>query len=265
MNKTELLDRLARDGEERLLLSRVLDKLELTRRRSIPAHTSFLSQSERAAAESLIRACGQPDHLFFGGYDGAERTVCAFLPDWMEGEDWQGAEDCPVRALRCSYPQGSGLTHRDFLGSILGLGITREKVGDLLVGDTSCDILVLDELEDYLLLNLESAGRVRLKITRLPLSQLSVPQVQVKTIRDTVATLRLDAVVASAFSLSRGRAADAISAGRVQLNHRECVKPDRPVAQGDVLSCRGLGKCVVKEAGGLSKKGRVMVVLERYL
>ena len=106
MNKTELLDRLARDGEERLLLSRVLDKLELTRRRSIPAHTSFLSQSERAAAESLIQSCGQPDHLFFGGYEGAERTVCAFLPDWMEGEDWQGAEDCPVRALRCSYPQG---------------------------------------------------------------------------------------------------------------------------------------------------------------
>ena len=265
MNKTELLDRLARDGEDRLLLSRVLDKLELTRRRSIPAHTGFLSQAERVSAEALINACGHPAHLFFGGYEGAERTVCAFLPDWMEEEDWQAGEDCPVRALRCTYPQGSGLTHRDFLGSILGLGISREKVGDLLVGEASCDILVLDELEDYLLLNLESAGRVRLKTVRLGLDQLSIPQVQVKTIRDTVATLRLDAVTASAFSLSRGRAAEAVSAGRVQLNHRECLKPDRPVAQGDVISCRGLGKCVVKEAGGLSKKGRVMVVLERYL
>ena len=265
MNKKELLDRLARDGEERLLLSRVLDKLELTRRRGIPSYTCFLSQSERAAAEALINACGQPEHLFFGGYEGAERTVCTFLPDWLEGEDWQSGEDCPIRALRCSYPQGSGLTHRDFLGSILGLGITREKVGDLLVGESSCDILVLDELEDYLLLNLENAGRVRLKVARIPLSQLSIPQVQVKTIRDTVATLRLDAVAASAFSMSRGRAADAISAGRVQLNHRECLKPDRTVAQGDVISCRGLGKCVVSQAGGLSKKGRVMVVLERYL
>lgn len=265
MNKKELLDHLARDGEERLILSRVLDKLELTRRRGIPAHTCFLSQPERAAAEALINACGRPDHLFFGGYEGAERTVCAFLPDWLDEEGWRDGEDCPIRALRCTYPQGSGLTHRDFLGSILGLGITREKVGNLLVGEASCDILVLDELEDYLLLNLESAGRVRLKLAPIPLNQLSVPQVQVKTIRDTVATLRLDAVAASAFSLSRGRAADAISAGRVQLNHRECLKPDRPVAQGDVISCRGLGKCVVKEAGGLSKKGRVMVVLERYL
>ena len=86
-----------------------------------------------------------------------------------------------------------------------------------------------------------------------------------KLVRDTVATLRLDAVAASAFSLSRGKAADLISSGKVQLNYRECVKPDRPVAEGDVISCRGLGKCAVKEAGKLSKKGRIMIVLERYV
>lgn len=265
MNKTELLDKTARDAGERMVLSRALDKLELTRRRNIPAHTPFLSQAERTAVEALLSAAGHPAHLFFGGYGGAERTVCAFLPDWQEGEDWAGAEDCPVSALRCSFQEGAGLTHRDFLGSILGLGITREKVGDLLVGEASCDILLLRELEEYLLLNLESAGRVKLRVSPIPLSDLSVPQVQVKTIRDTVATLRLDAVAASAFSLARGKAADAISAGKVQLNHRECVKPDRAVAQGDILSCRGLGKCVVKEAGALSKKGRIMITLERYL
>ena len=265
MHKTELLDRLARDGEERLLLSRVLDKLELTRRRSIPAHTGFLSQAERGAAEGLIAACGHPEHLFFGGYEGAERTVCVFLPEWLSPEDWQAGEDCPVRALRCSFQAGAGLTHRDFLGAILGLGITREKLGDLLVGEASCDVLVLSELSDYLLQNLDSAGRTRLRVSPIPLDRLAVPEVRVKTIHDTVAALRLDAVTASAFSLSRGKAADAVSAGRVQLNHRDCLKPDRPVAQGDVIACRGLGKCVVREAGGLSKKGRVIITIDRYL
>ena len=86
-----------------------------------------------------------------------------------------------------------------------------------------------------------------------------------KRIRDTVATPRLDAVVAAAFSTSRGKAADLIAAGRVQLNYRECGKSDRLVAEGDVLSCRGLGKAVVKELGGRSKKGRVMLELERWL
>ena len=263
MNKTELLNKLARDGEERLLLARVLDKLELARDRSAPARTPFLSPGERAAAEGLIAACGHPRHLFAGGYQGAERTVCLFLPDWQEPED--ALLDPPAAALRCSFPPGSGLTHRDFLGAILGLGITREKVGDLLVGEASCDVLVLPELAPFLLANLESAGRVKLKVAEIPLEELAVPQVQVRQIRDTVAALRLDAVMAAGFSLSRGRAAGLIGSGKVQLNHRECLKADRTVAQGDVISCRGLGKCCVKTVGGLSKKGRTMIEMERYI
>ena len=133
------------------------------------------------------------------------------------------------------------------------------------MGEAACDVLVLPEIAGFLLLNLESAGRVRLKVREIPLDALEPPQVQVKMLRDTVATLRLDAVMAAGFSLSRGRAADFISAGKVQLNHRECDKSDRAVAQGDVISCRGLGKCAIKEVGGLSKKGRIMMVLERYL
>ena len=98
-----------------------------------------------------------------------------------------------------------------------------------------------------------------------PLDRLEPPAVETRTIRDTVSSLRLDAVAASGFSLSRGKAADLIASGRVQLNHRECVKPDHAVAQGDVLSCRGLGKCVLTEVGGPSKKGRILIVLERYV
>ena len=88
---------------------------------------------------------------------------------------------------------------------------------------------------------------------------------QVRTIRATVATLRLDAVTAAGFSLSRAKAAALVASGKVSLNHRECLKADRPVAEGDVLTCRGLGRCVVKEVPGQSKKGRTMVVLDRYV
>lgn len=266
MNKTELLNKLARDNGERLLLARALDKLELARQRNIPACTGFLSPQERVSVENLLNACGHPRHLFFGGYEGAERTVCAFLPDWQEAEDWQGdGESCPVRALRCTWSGGQKLTHRDFLGSILGLGLDREKVGDLLVADGRCDVLALEEVADFLVFHMEQAGRVKLKCSPLPLDRLEPPAVETRTIRDTVSSLRLDAVAASGFSLSRGKAADLIASGRVQLNHRECVKPDYAVAQGDVLSCRGLGKCVLTEVGGPSKKGRILIVLERYV
>ena len=265
MNKTELLNKLSRDSEERLLLARALDRLELASTRNIPACTGFLSPQERASVENLLGASGHPAHLFYGGYEGAERTVCAFLPDWLEGADWAADPDsCPVRAIRCTW-SGVKLSHRDFLGAILGLGLDREKVGDLLVGDGVCDILALEEITDFLLLHLDQAGRAKLKAAPLPLDRLEPPEVKVKAIRDTVSSLRLDAVAASGFSLSRGRAAELISSGKFQLNHRECTKPDRPVAEGDVLSCRGLGKCAVKTVGGPSKKGRIMIELERYV
>ena len=263
MTKTELLNKLARDGEERLLLARAMDKLELARTRSVPGHTGFLSPQERASVENLLNACGHPRHLFYGGFAGAERTVCAFLPDWQGEEMWLEG-DCPIKALRCTWSTGT-LSHRDFLGSILGLGLDREKIGDLLVGEGECHILVLEDVAGFLAMNLDQAGRVRLKTAPVELADLKPPEVKVKPIRDTVSSLRLDAVASSGFSLSRGKAAELISSGKFQLNHRECLKPDRPVAAGDVMSCRGLGKCVLKEVGGPSKKGRIMILLERYV
>ena len=264
MTKTELLNKTAQSEEERVLLSRVLDKLELARTRNVPSHTGFLSPQERVSVEALLNASGHPRHLFFGGFEGAERCICAFLPDWQEPEAVLAGEECPIRALRAVYT-GPALSHRDFLGAVLGLGLDREKVGDLLVGEGRCDLLVLADMQEFLLLHLDQAGRARLNVSPIALSQLSPPAVQVKTIRDTVSSLRLDAVAASAFGLSRGRAAELIAAGRVSLDHAACLKPDKQVGQGAVLTARGLGKAKLIEVGGLTKKGRVGIVIERYL
>lgn len=266
MTKKELLDRCARDGAERTLLARVLDKLELAQARGVPAHTPFLSPGEQAAVSSLLNAWGRPRHLFWGGYPGGERQVCAFLPDWQEEDDLLSDPEGPLAALEARFPAGAGLTHRDILGSLMGLGITREKLGDILLPEPGrCQVVALRDSLPILLSQWEGAGRWRVSPRELPLSQLTPRPAQVKTIRDTVATPRLDAVVAAGFSLSRSKAAGYISAGRVALNHRDCLKADRQVEEGDVLTCRGLGKCVVREVPGQSKKGRTMLVLERYL
>ncbi len=265
MNKTQLLNRLARDEEERMLLARVLDKLEQARSRSIPAHTGFLSPAQQAAVRDLLDACGHPEHLFFGGYEGAERAVCAFLPDWQSESDWLAQEELPVAAVEAVFPKSSGLTHRDFLGGLMGIGITREKVGDLLVGDGTCHILVLRETLPIVLSQFDSAGRYRLKCAETALSQVQAAPVEVRHIRDTVATLRLDAVVSSGFSLARSKAASLIQTGKVSVNHRECLKADKLVEEGDVLTCRGLGKCVLTAVLGQSRKGRTMIELERYV
>lgn len=265
MNKTELLNRFAKDPEERVTLARVLDQMERCRSRSVPCVTQFLSPAQRAAAEPLLAASGHPKHIFWGGYEGAERTVCAFLPDWLEGEDFIGGPEGPLGAVEAAFPADANLTHRDILGGLMGIGLTRERVGDILVLEGRAQIVALSEAVPIIVSQFDQAGRHRLKLREIPLSELSPAPAEVKVIHDTVSTLRLDAVLAAGFSLSRGRAAEAIAAGKVSLNHRECLKGDRPVAQGDVLTCRGLGKCVLKTVGGQSRKGRIIIELERYL
>lgn len=260
MNKSEALDKLSRSAEERQLLARAWDKAEQARR-GAPAWTPFLSEAQQQAAERLMPALGQPRHLYSGGYPSAERKVCAFLPEWMDEEDWPP----PFTALRCSWRSGERLTHRDFLGALLGAGVEREKLGDILVGKDSCDVLVFSELAPYLRQNLTGAGRAKLRIEEIPLAELALPEKTVKLIHDTVNTPRLDAVLSSGFSLSRGRAAEAIAAGRVEVNHTPCLKGDKLVSQGDVLTCRGLGKCVLTGLGGQSRKGRTILTIERYL
>ena len=265
MRKTELLDKYARDGDSRLLLARVLDKLELSQNRGVPAHTPFLSPGERASVQDLLNVWGHPRCVWTGGYEGAERQVCLFLPDWQEPEDALADPEGPLAALESLFPRDASLSHRDILGGLMGLGLTREKLGDILMEEGCCQVVVLREALSILLSQWEGAGRWRLKVREISLSKLSPRPPEVKTIRDTVAAMRLDAVLASGFSTSRSKAAELVSAGRVSVNHRECAKPDRTVEAGDVLTCRGLGKCVVREVLGQSKKGRTMLVLERYL
>ena len=173
MTKTELLDRCVRSGEERVLLSRVLDKLELSQNRGIPAHTPFLSPGERASVTDLLSAWGHPRHVFFGGYPDAERTVCLFLPDWQEEEDAIADPEGPLAALEATFPNGAELSHRDILGSLMGLGITREKLGDILVEGNRCQVLALRDALPILLSQWESAGRWKAKLREISLSELT--------------------------------------------------------------------------------------------
>ena len=198
--------------------------------------------------------------MLWGGYEGAQRQQAHFLPDWMEGPD-----ESAIRCLRCRFYETEHPTHRDFLGSLMGLGLTREKVGDILVGPDSADLVVLDTVEDFLLQSWDSAGRAKLTVTAIEPCHIHIPEVKCQEVRDTVSSLRLDAVASTGFKMARGKAADLITSGRVQVSWRECTKPDKLLSAGDTVSARGFGKFELTEVGGVTKKGRTSIVLKRYV
>ena len=172
-----------------------------------------------------------------------------------------------VRSPPCAplFLSATLLSHRDFLGALMGCGIKRETVGDIYVATGRCDFLVTRDILPYVLQNLTDAGRTRLHLEQIPLSALEAPEQKTKQIRGTVSSLRLDGVVAEGFALSRSRAAEVIAAGKTELNYTLCTKPDRLVAEGDVISVRGLGKMRLEAVGGNTKKGRISIEICRYI
>ena len=146
MEKSKLLDRCGAEGEDRLLLAKVLDRAAQAEERNIPACTDFLSPQQQMMAGDLLRLAGIPETAWLrqGGYQGAERNILLFLPDWMEPE----TAEPPLRCLRAAFRPDDRLNHRDILGSLMGMGIVREKVGDILVSPESADLIVLDTVAE---------------------------------------------------------------------------------------------------------------------
>ena len=147
----------------------------------------------------------------------------------------------------------------------MGMGIVRAKVGDILVSPESADLIVLDTVADFLLSSWNSAGRAKLTVTEIPAAHLHIPEVRCEEVRDTVSSLRLDAVCSTGFRMARGKAVDMISSGHVQVNWRPCTKADKLLTEGDTVSARGFGKFQLAVVGGVTKKGRTAIVVKRYI
>lgn len=265
MDKQKLILSLAENGEDRLLLAKIYDKISSGERKNIPSATCFLSGREQELAKQLVQRMGIADTHFYGGTPNADRRVLCYVPEYYLPEEFFLSEDSPVAALRAEISSYDTLTHRDFLGGILGQGIKREVLGDIFVSEGHCDFLVLREMAPYLLQHLGSVGRAKIQLSEIALTDIDVPQQKMKTIHDTVASLRLDSIMASGFQMGRSKAQTYISAGKTEVNHALVTKADRMVEEGDVISARGLGKLLVEQVKGQTKKGRTAVVLQKYL
>ena len=147
----------------------------------------------------------------------------------------------------------------------MGAGIGRETLGDICVSKEHCDFFVTREIAPYILQNFLSAGRTKLHLCQIPLAEAEIPQPEVKEIKDTMASLRLDSVISSGFRIGRSLAAQYVTAGKAAIDGLSCEKPDKTVSEGMKISVRGLGKIKLHAVNGKTKKDRISVVLHRYV
>ena len=256
------IDKIAQSQEDKVLLAKLWDKINTGIRRNIPANTCFLSPREQEMARYLFGA--EAGLQFFGGYGDAERKMLVYLPEYLDESSLYG-EDSPMVCLRATFFEADELSHRDFLGALMGAGIARETVGDICVGKGSCDFFVAAEIAPYIEQNFLSAGRTKLHLDAVALRDAIIPEPEVKEIMDTVASLRLDSVISSGFRIGRSLAAQYVSAGKAAIDGLPCEKPDKTISEGTKISVRGLGKIKLAAINGKTKKDRISVVIHRYV
>ena len=238
------------------LAPRIADTAALCERTQTPRYLGFLTPAEAAIAErQLHRFAGRT--VFFGGYDSAERVFLGCLPEWCETPDF------PIAALTVLSRPCDTFGHRDVLGALMSLGLKRETIGDILIESGRTVLFIQRDLANYICEQLEKIAAVGVHVEQgaaFPLPQMSARIAKT----DTVASLRLDCVVAALAGTSRSAAACLIEDLAVSVNGMARAKPTAAVAAGDRISIRKHGKFVIDKADEVSKKGRIILNYSQY-
>lgn len=249
------------DYDKKLLAARIEDIFSLCDKYCCARFSDFLDGAEQAIISREIQfPCGF-NTLLFGGFNDSEKRILGVFPEWEEAD----AAAFPIVCLKADAGKDSRLTHRDFLGALMGLGITPAKTGDILVSDGSAYIFLHEDISEYVAGNLHKIGNRNVKIYRIDDPHSIDIRRQYKIIETVCASQRLDAITAAAAKMSRSEAAKLISGGKVKLNHLEVCKPAETVKEDDLLSVRGSGRFIVSGFGAETRKQRLHVTLKKYI
>ena len=255
----------ARTDEERFLMRHIEDLAHTAFSRGIARYSAFLSDREQDLARAALgRADVEDGFRFEGGWPDAERKVLCLEPESSYGE----APICCVR-LQCRALPGAALpAHKDYLGSLMGLALKREALGDIVLPEDqpgTAYVFALEPAAQLICRELFQAGHTELTTALLPLEEVpQFPQAEREVRSATVSSLRLDAVLAAMLRCSRGQAAELITAGRVEINHLPADKPHAPVYEDDVFTVRGKGRFRLTALPGKSKKDRSIIEFFQY-
>lgn len=253
MNRKDILKNIS-DSDERLVVAKAMDKLQLSLKTFTPEFTIFMDPYKAYSIRDMLLN-NECKIVAYGGYDDCERLKLGFFPEFTECDFSQ----FPIVPVEISYNAtfSKALTHRDFLGSILGLGITREKTGDIIIEDSRAIAFVDSDIADYILVNLERVGHTKVKVKILDSFTPKLKEAVEK--RLTVASLRIDALLSGALNLSRGKVADLIKGEKAYINWKKVTSVSHSVNENDVITLRGVGRVKINEVMGTTKKDRILI------
>ena len=239
-------------AEQRIFAAHIVDLQKISEKSRSPVFSGFLADWEQSLCAELLR--GTP-YIMWGGFDGAERKMLCI------GECL--TEDFPVSALTFRFRACDSLSHRDFLGALMNLGLKRSTVGDILVGEGYGIVFVEKRLEAHILEQITKIGRVG--VSGSSGIEAPLPEAKYELFGAIVASLRLDGVAAAMCGQSREKTSKLIRSGLVQLDGIVCTDGSRQLCEGAVVSVRGSGKFRLHHIGGVTKKGNIHIDIKKFI
>lgn len=251
--------------ENELLLARIEDCIQSCQDNYLITSTNFLDIYQQSTVIEYLRKKNIRYELY-GGFDDCERKTAVFFPDYADGVNYltENPELSPIVSLDIKKDNFSTLSHRDYLGAVMGLGIKREMIGDIIVGTDGCSMAAVRSVASYIEQNLTSVGRGSVKVTVSDVFSDRSSEASFESKRCYVSSMRLDAVVSAAFLMSRNTASERIKHGDVIVNGVVAVKSDARVAFGSKIVIHGSGKVIIEEDAGMTKKGRQAFIIRKY-
>ena len=249
--------------ENKVLISRINDLAKQTLQKHVYVFSDFLTPAQAEDTLKTAESFRELKFMLFGGNNKSERRVIGFCPDYMEISD----SDFPIDIVRISSNKkfSAEISHRDYLGSILGLGIDRSKTGDILIFDGSALCYVKSEISGYVAANLFKVGKNSVEAEVLSLDKVCIPEAKTEEKSFTVSSLRLDAVAGGAFNMARGKIQDLIEGEKVFVNFMTQSSPSKNVSENDMISVRGFGRVKVLSVNGRTKKDRISITVLKYI
>ena len=266
MQKQEIIKKYP-EQEDKLLVSKLLDKISERDMKNNIVITDFLNIHEKAIVKEILQKEDVQNYIFSGGYEEAEREVLVLFPEKLEKEYVQTQIENMISIVRITLPKyNATYTHREYLGRIMKLGIKREKIGDIIVGENGADVIVIKEIGNFLkqeLANLTRFSKSMIEIKSI--NEIKNQTTKVEEISIIVPSYRIDAIIGEVLRISRSKVSNIIDEERVFINGSLCKKGGKFVKIGDKITVRGKGRFEIGEELGSTKKDNVRVKIYRYI
>ena len=263
MNREDMLKGFF-DTEERQMFAHVLDLAQAARKRREVMFSGFMDVAKCARFQERLKAIRDLTIIAYGGTDTCERAMLGIGPDEISFEQ-NSFPICVLRIAKRNKKFGqSDLNHRDYLGSILGLGIERSKVGDILLSEEEAVCFVQKDIAPYIMESLEKISKTYVSVEKMDGVEIEVVK-KTENRRITVPSLRLDAILSEVFRISRGKVQTLIKSEKAQANWMVITNASHNIKTGDMISLRGYGRFRVGEVFGKTKKDRIVVEVEVHI